>query len=233
MSEFTSHKYSFQGLLVTILFIMIAYPLLPPSNLTRLIFQILITGILIFSIYSLIQNKRQFTIGLFLAVPALALGWIGLYTSAHFITIAGLMFRILFFGYIIFVFLTSIFKSKEITSDLIYGSICIYFLIGFEWSFIYSLSEVMKPGSFELSSIIQGTEITANDTHSIYPHFIYFSFTTLTTLGYGDILPRTLSSKFLTSLEAITGQFYVAVLVARLVALHLMQNPSPPDSGME
>jgi hypothetical protein len=228
MPEFTSHKYSFQGLLVTILFIMIAYPLLHPSNFTRLIFQILITGILIFSIYSLIQNKRQFAIGLFLAVPTLALGWIGLYTSAYSITVIGLMFRILFFGYIIFVFLTSIFKTRKITSDLIYGSICIYLLMGIEWSFIYSLSEVIRPGSFELSSIIQGTEITTYDTHSISPHFIYFSFTTLTTLGYGDILPKTLSSKFLTSLEAITGQFYVAVLVARLVALHLIQNPTPP-----
>ena len=125
MSELTSHKYSYQGLLVIILFIMIAYPLLPPSIFTRLIFQILITGILIFSIYSLIQNKRQFAIGLFLAVPTLALGWIGLYSSVHFITITGLMFRILFFGYIISVFLTSIFKTKKITSDLIYGSICI------------------------------------------------------------------------------------------------------------
>jgi len=228
MSEFTSHKYSFQSLLVTILFMMIAYPLLPPSNFTSIIFQILVTGILIFSIYSLIQNKRQFAIGLFLAVPTLALGWIGLYTSAHFITITGLMFRILFFGYIVFVFLTSIFKTKKITSDLIYGSVCIYFLMGIGWSFIYSLAEVIRPGSFELSSIVQGTEITAYDTHSIFPHFIYFSFTTLTTLGYGDILPKTLSSKFLTSLEAITGQFYVAVLVARLVALHLIQNPTPP-----
>ena len=228
MSELTSHKYSYQGLLVIILFIMIAYPLLPPSIFTRLIFQILITGILIFSIYSLIQNKRQFAIGLFLAVPTLALGWIGLYSSAHFITITGLMFRILFFGYIIFVFLTSIFKTKKITSDLIYGSICIYLLIGIEWSFIYSLAEVIRPGSFDLSSIIQGTEITADETHNLNPHFIYFSFTTLTTLGYGDILPKTLSSKFLTSLEAITGQFYVAVLVARLVAVHLIQNQTPP-----
>ncbi len=228
MPEFTSQKYSFQGLLVTILFILIIYPLIPPSIFTKLIFQALVTGILIFSIYSLIQNKRQFAIGLFLAVPTLAFGWIGLYISAHFITITGLMFRILFFGFILFVFLTSIFKTKKITSDLIYGSICIYLLIGIEWSFIYSLAEVIRPGSFELSSIIQGTQITAYDTHSIYPHFIYFSFTTLTTLGYGDILPKTLSSKFLTSLEAITGQFYVAVLVARLVALHLIQNQPPP-----
>lgn len=233
MSELTSHKYSFQGLLVTILFMMIVYPLLPPSNLTRLIFQILITGILIFSIYSLIQNKRQFAIGLFLAVPTLALGWIGFYTSAHFITIAGLIFRILFFGYIIFVFLTSIFKTKEITSDLIYGSICIYFLMGIEWSFIYSLSELIRPGSFELSSAIQGAQITGYERLNDNSHFIYFSFTTLTTLGYGDITPKTLSTQFLTSLEAITGQIYLTVLVARLVALYLMQNSSPPDNGTE
>jgi len=228
MSEITSQKYSFQGLLVTILFILIIYPLIPPSIFTRLIFQVLITGILIFSIYSLIQNKRQFAIGLFLAVPTLAFGWIGLYISAHFITITGLMFRILFFGFILFVFLTSIFKTKKITSDLIYGSICIYFLLGIEWSFVYYLAEVMIPGSFALSSTIQGTQITANETHSNYPQYIYFSFTTLTTLGYGDITPKTLSSKFLTSLEAIMGQLYVAILVARLVALHLIQNQPPP-----
>jgi len=228
MSEITSQKYSFQGLLVTILFILIIYPLIPPSIFTKLIFQVLITGILIFSIYSLIQNKRQFAIGLFLAVPTLAFGWIGLYISAHFITITGLMFRILFFGFILFVFLTSIFKTKKITSDLIYGSICIYFLLGIEWSFVYYLAEVMIPGSFALSSTIQGTQITANETHNNYPQYIYFSFTTLTTLGYGDITPKTLSSKFLTSLEAIMGQLYVAILVARLVALHLIQNQPPP-----
>jgi hypothetical protein len=211
----------------------IVYPLLPPSILAEIIFQIFTTGILIFSIYSLIRNKRQFAIGLILAVPALTLEWIGFNASVPSILVTGRIFKIIFFAYIIFAFILSIFRSKEITSDLIYGSICIYFLIGIEWSFIYSLSELIRPGSFELSSATQGAQITAYERLNDNSHFIYFSFTTLTTLGYGDITPKTISTQFLTSLEAIAGQFYLTVLVARLVALYLMQKPSPPYNGTE
>ena len=87
-----------------------------------------------------------------------------------------------------------------------------FLLLGLCWAFIYALIEVLNPGSFSVASITTAGSSSA---------YTYFSFVTLTTLGYGDISPVAQVARSFAILEAITGQMYLAVLVARLVGTQI------------
>jgi voltage-gated potassium channel len=108
-------------------------------------------------------------------------------------------------------------RGGRITSDKIYAAICVYLLIGYAWTFAYAILDELQPGSFAAT-----TEGGPVDYIARVMRLRYFSFATLTTVGYGDIVPRLPAARTLAMLEAITGQFYLAVLVARLVGLHIV-----------
>ena len=96
------------------------------------------------------------------------------------------------------------------------GSLSAYILLGFIWAIAYSLLELWQPGSFVFN-------VATPDTQSKFDRFLGFSFTTLTTLGYGNVVPANAKADALTTTEAIIGQIYIAVVIARLVALEILQ----------
>jgi len=100
--------------------------------------------------------------------------------------------------------------SDEITGNNIMGSICIFLLLGFIWAIFYLLIIEVTPTSFS------GIELTTWKQN--LPDVIYFSFVTLTTLGYGDVLPTSPLARFLVYMEAIVGVFYMAIVVSSLVS---------------
>ncbi|WP_071592037.1 potassium channel family protein [Baaleninema simplex] len=98
-----------------------------------------------------------------------------------------------------------LFTDREVTKDTIMGGICVYFLLGLLWGLLYIIAKHFDPQAFNQPD----------------PDLIYFSFTTLTTLGYGDISPTSDLTQVLSNLEAIVGQMYPAVYLARLVSLYV------------
>jgi len=120
--------------------------------------------------------------------------------------------------------LAYVLHSGRVTSDKIFAAICVYLLLGFVWTYVYALLDDMQPGSFADSTETGRTDDVAHVTQ-----LRYLSFATLTTLGYGDILPRSSTARTMAVLEAVMGQIYLAVLVARLVGLHIVHaNSSRP-----
>ena len=115
---------------------------------------------------------------------------------------------------IIFI-LKDLFAGTRVTLDKLFGAITVYFLLGILWALLYHMPELFQPGSL---IYMGGEEIKDN-----YPVLQYFSFTTLCTLGYGDIIPGTKLTMVLSNLEAIVGSLYLAILVARLVGLYTAQ----------
>jgi hypothetical protein len=89
---------------------------------------------------------------------------------------------------------------------------------------IYSVIEIIKPGSFYSSIEVFGTSGSELLSRASVKVLIYYSFTTMTTLGYGDIVPLTPPARMFSTLEAVVGQIYLAVLIARLVGLHIVQS---------
>ncbi len=129
--------------------------------------------------------------------------------SLRVLGVAGFSF---FLGLPIIFISRDLFRRDSIDADTIKGGICVYILIGLFWALLYDLVFLLDSSAY---------------THemNLLNDYIYFSFTTLTTLGYGDISPTNLFAQSLTNLEAIIGQMYPAILIARLVSLY-GQNPS-------
>jgi len=223
MPRLKSTKYSFQGLLVCLISLMVVYPLFHSYPYARFLYQILLTGIVLFSVYVFSQKRIVFLVELGFAGLILIFDWAGIFSPSIFPPIIGIVLKSLFFAYFIYILLINVFKTDKITTDLIYGAICIYLLLGVEWAFIYSILDYIRPGSISFAMLEGATGDFNQDFVHRAPHYLYFSFTTLTTLGYGDIAPQTLSARMMTSLESILGQFYLTILVARMIGLHLIR----------
>lgn len=103
--------------------------------------------------------------------------------------------------------------TGEITGNKIVGAICIFFLLGLIWTTLYLLLLELDPASFN--------NVNEARWHENFPKMVYFSFVTLTTLGYGDVTPALPIVQFLAYLEAVMGLFYIAVMVASLVGIRI------------
>ncbi len=128
-----------------------------------------------------------------------------------------------FAGIVIWLTYGSVMRSHRPVGDRIVGAICVYMLIGLGWAAVYETVDGVIPGSFRFPA----------DTAWAAPgslRYRYFSFVTLATLGYGDITPVTALAGTLASLEAIAGQLYIGITVARLVALSLTDRADPGTS---
>jgi voltage-gated potassium channel len=113
------------------------------------------------------------------------------------------------------------------SGDAILAAVCGYLLLGIIWTLLYQTLEAASQGSFRGASA-SGEESTAPDSHR--GDLGYFSFITLATVGYGDILPVSRPARTLAWLEAVTGQFYLAVLVAGLVGIRVSRDqPTTPE----
>ena len=106
-------------------------------------------------------------------------------------------------------------SSTRVDADLIYGAIAVYLMIGLGFAFAFGLVETIIPGSFSGVNELIGAQATNGP-------MVYFSFVTLTTLGYGDISPITSVAMTMSYLEAIIGQLFLAILVARVVGMHIV-----------
>ena len=114
----------------------------------------------------------------------------------------------------------SVMRPQRPVGDRIVGAICVYLMIGFGWSSVYQTLDGVMPGSLSFPA---GTAWATSSPL----RYRYFSFVTLATLGYGDVTPVTALTGTLASMEAIAGQLYVAITVARLVALSIVDRADP------
>jgi nitrate reductase NapE component len=125
-----------------------------------------------------------------------------------------------FAGLVVWLAYTAVMQPHRPVSDRIVGSICVYLLIGLAWAKLFETLDGVAPGSFRFPA----------DTAWAAPgplRYRYFSFVTLATLGYGDVTPITVLAGTLAALEAVSGQLYIGITVARLVALSLAEHARP------
>ena len=204
----------FLFLLISIILWFVLRPFL--DGLTHLtpLMDLFVTLILLSGVFALIQNRGVFIFGLIFALFTLFTRWILHLMHISSLDMINQILSILFMGFIVGIILSSLFREEEITSDIIMAAICGYFLIGLLWNNVYHLLAILEPGAFQFS----------HTPGSRGEDFTYYSFVTLTTLGYGDITPVTDPARSLSLLEAVTGQLYLAVLVARLVGIHIAQS---------
>lgn len=137
-------------------------------------------------------------------------------STALFVTANYLGGAVLFYTmWKMFVFIAN---QKKVDADTVYGGLCIYMLIGVLWCVIYINLETLRPGSFDFS-------IHKNPDNHLNTYWLlsYFSYTTLMTIGFGDIIPRTPAAQTFVIIEGLFGQFYLVFFMARLVGLYIVQ----------
>ena len=120
--------------------------------------------------------------------------------------------------------LTHVVRSPRVSMDNVMGAACVYLVMGFIWAKLFILVEWFQPGSFTLSPLISEGSGGAHLSTAEAGQLTYLSFITLTTVGYGDLTPIKPAARMLAMLEGLAGQLYVAIMIARLVALQVSQN---------
>ncbi len=224
----TRTPYRFQILLVFMTVMLFALPLLQLCGIrldnwaSSLLFAGMFSFVLVATVYAVARHQRTAWIAIGLAVPAVLLQITGAATESEPIQMASHILDVLFLSMAIVLILGNLFRALDVTVDTICGALCVYLLIGVTWANLYSLLDYFEPvPSFRFAFVAEGEDppLRMGGEGSVLP--IYYSFVTLTTLGYGDIVPLTGAARMVTIAEAVLGQLYLTVLVARMVGMHI------------
>lgn len=202
-------------MLVALILLLVTAPFIERLPAGSLIELLLMTAVMVSAVLAVGGDRRSLAIAVVLAVPPLAFRWIGIVVGDGVVPLpAQSMPGVLFFGYVIWRILRAIHAAPRVDSTILCAGISAYLMLGVAWAALYQAVASLVPGAFALN----GVPIVGEQAGGFL--FLYFSFTTLTTLGLGDIVPIAPEARMLAMLEAATGVLFVAVLLARLVAMH-------------
>jgi hypothetical protein len=214
-------------LLVSLLVLVAIGPWLTEHLVGRGLWELLFTLVTLSTIHMLGIKPGQALISGLLALPTLASLWLRQLIPAVGLSQVALVLLTLFLLYTAATVLLHVFSEETVTMDTISGALCVYLLMGYLWGSLYGLMYLRAPGAFHLPMGWTPAEEQGIARDVPVNLLTYFSFMTLTTVGYGDVLPISGSARAAVILEAILGHFYLAVLVARLVGLHIADTRRP------
>ena len=202
------------------------------QGLARTVFTATFAVMMVAAVLAISRSKRLLMIAVLLAVPTFVADIFRAWFGTRISFLVDHTISMLFLGFIIVVILGYLFTQDRVTADLIFASLCVYLLLGTLWAVAYSTLVLLDPHAFSYPLMSDSSADLRFGTEATTAAF-YFSLVTMTTLGYGDIVPMSSGAKILASLQAVLGQLYLAVLVARLVGLHISQSrqESANESG--
>ncbi len=218
IDRLTQSKKRFLVLLCLILGLVVIVPILQRFIAIRIFIDIFLTAIFISMVYTLSYNKVHVIAGVFLAIVMLAALWLQYFDPSKWILPVGMLAGVIFVLMVIASIINLILQSEEVCREVIYAAILLYLLAALMWAFIYTFLELVDPASFNI-------ELNRSDGYLTV--FQYYSFVTISTLGYGDITPTTEVARAFSVLEAVIGQLYLVVAVAWLVGMHVSGKSKP------
>jgi voltage-gated potassium channel Kch len=228
-SWFWSTDAGLTWLLVTlILYLFVVSPLSKHYD-TGEFLRVLSSFVLFSAVVSASPSTRLRLLMLLVLVPTGVLQWVAGYSSLPIVHAMRHFSLAIFCGMIAVVLLTRAFERGPKTGHRVRGAIAVYLILGVMWAALYQLVDVVMPGAFRLADSPNGTPLSPALRDN---SFIYFSFVTLTTVGYGDMVAIDPLARSLTQIEALVGQLFPAVLLARLVALQVSE-PGLAERGRE
>jgi hypothetical protein len=210
---------NFSSLLAGLLLILIGWPAAHEifGEVKGLYVQIVFTGLLIVGLWSFHKSRRWFIAGIALATASAITAIGNAFTPGDLLVFATMAILIAFCAMSLLIALRQVLLTDDIDRNRLVGAVCVYLLLGFMFGLIHILIAWLLPGSY--------TGIGSPETDGESVRYIYYSFVTLTTLGYGDITPVRPLAGAVAYIEAVFGVFYVAILVGALVALLLSRRP--------
>lgn len=190
------------------------FPYLETPGLPTVLFRLLGVSAFLSCVYAVSEKRTQWITALALAVPAGILNAIYALKPSERVAVPTLVCSLLFLIFTLAFLLRAVVKAEKVTHDTIYGAISVYLMMAVVWGAAYMLLATIQPGAFSM-------DITRHGNRGMdWSDCVFFSFVTLTTIGYGDIVPMTAQARSLSILEAVSGTLYVAVLISRFVGLY-------------
>lgn len=191
--------------------LVLVLPLTSNSSGKKLITTIFTSLLIFVGMFSTRRVARKIRFEHIIGIAALVTTWFYyLYPASKWIYLLSALSTCLFFGCIILSSIKSLMITKKITFNLISAAVTIYMMIGFLGAMICKTLYTLNPNSFII-----------NEMHNDITTFLYFSFITITTVGYGDILPQTMIARYLAMYLAIIGQLYLTVILSIIIGKYL------------
>ena len=218
-------KNNFSYLLVALLIFIIGVPITLDLELISLQFSRVlgITCLLAVGIWSLRDAGWPFSAGMLVVIVGIILNGLAVARGNDTLLAVSMLALFMFLLLATYNALRQVAVGNDINPNRIVGAICIYLLLGVMWSIAYGVIEYSQPGSF--------TGLTESVSPAWNTDWVYYSFVTITTLGYGDITPLSQTARSLSFAEAIVGQFYIAVMVAGLVSAYITAKQKDNDNN--
>jgi hypothetical protein len=178
----------------------------------RLAARAVLSLVIVSGVIATLSDRRIVLLAIALPLGSLFVGLGNVERPSLYLELFNNLYSLLFVGFVVALIMRQVSRPGPITSRRVQGSVAVYLLLGVLWTIGYEIVELLQPGSFS---------VVSQKGKDILPQLAYFSFTTLTTLGLGDIVPRRALARSLVMLEALVGQLFPVILIARLVTLEI------------
>ena len=205
-------------LFLALLALLVAVPFLSEIPYGRIILAIVNVIVLLTAVAAVGRSWLSFVIAVILVLPALVFRFLALESSLPGYLALSWGFAAIFYLFILADLLHYVLRRDFMTSDKLYGAVAAYILVAMLWANLHGVTQYFYPGAYAYGGTPKALDMT---------DLIFFSFTALTTAGFGDITPALIQSRFLTILEMVTGVMYVAILIARLTGVSPVVAPKP------
>lgn len=204
----------FLFLLLALVVLLLVSPFLDNSRPHHAYFIILFAFIMLSAVRIANKQRSRRIVALVIGAPWLLLSLGGLLWQNTELTVGANLLFVVFNMYVFVIVVGTVVRAVEVDFDILLGAASVYLLIGIIWAVSYMVIHQLDPEAFSLIH---------NESQPLFHEFLYFSLTTLTTLGYGDITPLNPFAQIWAAMEAVVGTLYITLLVARLVGMYQSQ----------
>lgn len=216
----------FALLLFVLLCIIVTYPFVEDYPWLNKAVMVIGLSTVLAALWAVSDSRIAFVLTAMLAVPAIGMNVLNLASSgsqyAHF----AIPLTFAFYMLLNMKILRSVLKASEVNWDILCGAISVYLLLGMNWTLIYTFLDLLNPNSFSIHTAFREDGVIGNTD------FFFFSFVTLTTLGYGDIVPAAVPARVFAVLEAVAGQLYIAVIIGKIISISPLRSVLPGPVGL-
>lgn len=216
---FFRHRFA---ILFALLFcVLLIPPYFEDAQWVEIFWNWLFTFVLLWALYTVSGSRRTLILAALLLIPTISSTWVVDHGQERMLEYLDNLTNVAYFGFICAFLGQYILTTKRVTLEVIFAAMCLYMMLAVLWAAIYTNLQIYYGDAF----LFQGqlaleAGITADN---LFRHMIYYSFVTLSTLGYGDITPVHLVAKNWAAMEAMIGQFFIAIIIARLVSIYTVQ----------